>query len=57
MSIELDKESKLDEMSDMNSNTIPTEAIDETILEKQRQISCNIQNGKKLCVNVNLYSI
>lgn len=35
MSIELDKESKLDEMSDMNSNTIPTEAIDETILEKQ----------------------
>lgn len=35
MSIELDKESKLDDMSDMNSNTIPTEAIDETILEKQ----------------------
>ena len=35
MSIELDKESKRDEMSDINSNTIPTEAIDETILEKQ----------------------
>lgn len=30
MSIELEKESKRDEMSDMNSNTIPTEAIDET---------------------------
>lgn len=35
MSIELDKESKRDEMSDINSNTIPTEAIDETMLEKQ----------------------
>lgn len=35
MSIELDKESKRDEMSDINSNTILTEAIDETILEKQ----------------------
>lgn len=35
MSIELDKESKLDEMSEMNSKTIPTEAINETILEKQ----------------------
>ncbi len=23
----------------------------------QRQISCNIQNGKKLCVNANIYSI
>lgn len=36
MSIELEKESKRDEMSDMKSNTIPTEAIDETISEKQR---------------------
>lgn len=36
MSIELDKESKRDEMSDMNTNTIPTEAIDEALLEKQR---------------------
>ena len=23
----------------------------------QRQISCNIQNDKKLCVNANIYSI
>lgn len=35
MSIELEKESKRDEMSNMNSNTIPTDTIDETILEKQ----------------------
>lgn len=35
MSIELDKESKRDEMSDINSNTIPTDTIDGTILEKQ----------------------
>lgn len=35
MSIELEKESKRDEMSNMNSNTIPIDTIDETILEKQ----------------------
>lgn len=23
----------------------------------QRQISCNIQNDKKMCVNANIYSI
>ena len=27
------------------------------LLNEQRQISCNIQNDKKLCVNANIYSI
>ena len=27
------------------------------LLNEQRQISCNIQNDKKLCVNANIHSI
>lgn len=35
---------------------VATESIADTT-PIQRQISCNIQNDKKLCVNANIYSI
>lgn len=49
MSIELEKESKRDEMSDMKSNTIPTEAIDETISEKQRLFAHPFSPEGRIC--------